>query len=845
MTGGPSGGWPLRRYMALFVVALLVVAFSAGVLVRTQAEKDARQAAADDTSFAAHHAVAQLKSGFDIARAATAPLLTPAGEAQLFGPGCRLSLTPIGAFTTGHMDVIRTDGSVQCSSTPASTGPVAVFAGQSWMSTSTPLVVAPVIDPSTGQEVAIAVYPFPGRGVLAWFFNLAPVGPTLLSEFGSGAHQLEFMVTTGDGKTVIARSTAAPAWVGRSLEGTAFAAARNGLARPDPGGTRRIYSETPMPATGWRLYVGADEAAAMASADQLANQGATIILGGVAVMLVLTFVMHRRIAEPVRLLTERVRRASAGLERDVDILEGAAEVATLLGEFDELMASFNRELSARLKGEAAAQVSARDYRTLFAGHPQPMWLYDTNTLKFLEVNDAAIAAYGYSRDEFMQMTIAEIRPAEDVAKFKELLPDVPLYDRTGPWRHVCKDGTVLQVLITSHSITFDGQAARFVMAESLTEVQRLEAELNQTRARIDASTELDRMKDELVSMVSHELRTPLASVVGFAELLMTRPVTDLQRQEYLAVMLQQGRRLNALINDFLDLQRIEAGRQQMALSPTDLTALIKRAVNHAGVDETTPIEVQIAEPLPLAMVDSDAIYRVLENLISNARKYSPQGGEISIGAASVDSMIEVFVKDRGLGIPREAMSMLTEKFYRVDTSDRRQMKGTGLGLAISKRIVEGHGGAVSVRSDGPGLGSIFTFTVPIAPEVAKTGDVLVIEDDAGFAHLLEVELATKGLTTVWASDGETAEELLREGKVRAVVMDLRLPGIQGEDFLVRLRELHGPDMPVVILSVKSLDATQALALQKSGVTAILLKGAGAAKTATEMVAQILITVAAA
>ncbi len=842
MTGRPAQGWPLRRYMALFVAALLIVAVCAGVFVRIQAEQDARDSAGADASYAAHHAAAQLKAGFEVIETATAPLLTSAAAAQLFAnpSTCRLSFAPVGPFTAGHVDVVRIDGSILCSSVRASAGAVPVYAGQPWIGASAKVVLSPVIDPTTGKDVVIVAYPIAGRGFVAWFLELVPVGPILLSEFGSGNHQLEFLVTGGDGTSVVALSTNPVNWVGSSTSATPFEASSGATVRPGLDGTRRIYSETPAGVAGWRVYVGADEAAAMAAADQLANQGMVIILGGVAVMLVLTFVMHRRVAEPVRRLTERVRHASVGGDAELSAVGGAAEVTTLSAEFDALMASVNAELAARLKGELAAQVSERNYRTLFAGHPQPMWLYDTETLRFLEVNDAAVDAYGYSLDEFMRMSATDIRPAEDVAKFRELLADTPAYDRSGPWRHLCKDGTILQVLITSHSLAFSGRPARFVMAENLTEIQELELELHKARARIDASAELSQIKDELVSMVSHELRTPLASVVGFAELLMTRPVTDEQRTEYLAVMLQEGRRLTALINDFLDLQRIESGREAITLSPTDLGALIGRAVNLAGVDAGSPIAVKLSDPLPLAMVDSDSIFRVLGNLISNARKYSPDGGAIVVGAGVVNGMLEVSVEDHGLGIPRESIGMLSEKFYRVDTSDRRQIKGTGLGLAISKRIVEAHGGAVGVKSDGPGMGSRFAFTVPIAPDVAKSGDVLVVEDDPGFAQLLRAELSAKDLTVVWASDAETAEDLLRESKTRAIIIDLRLPGVQGEDLLARLRSVHGPLVPVVVVSVRSLEATETLKLQKAGVTAILRKGSGTARAAADLIAQALV-----
>lgn len=828
--------------MAVFVGGLVVVAIFAALIVRLQAENDARQSSSTDVASAAQHVATQLQASLDIFDAATQAVRTGAIASRLQAnpASCQLGFTPIGAFETGHLDIVRDDGSILCSSLNAGAGTNAVYLGQPWMNASTRTVMAPEIDPVTGKEVVVIAYPIAGYGVLAWFLDLEPVGPKLLTEFGSGAHQLEFLITTGDGKAVLAASTNPARWVGKDITGTAFAASGGSGARPDLGGVQRIYSEATFAPTGWRLYVGADQAATLAAADQLAGQGLVIILAGVAVMLVLMFMLHRQIAKPLGRLTDRVRQAAAGQEPTPRVEGGAVEVAILSMEFDALMVSVKTELGARIKGEDAAHVSERNYRTLFDGHPQPMWLYDTVTLRFLDVNDAATHVYGYTRSEFLEMTIPDLALAEDVAKYRELIVDVPLMDRSGPWRHVHKDGTVTQVMTTSHALTFSGREARFVVAENLTEIQKLELELHQTRARIDASAELSRMKDELVSMVSHELRTPLASVVGFAELLMTRQLTEDQRMEYLAVMLQEGRRLTALINDFLDLQRIEAGREPIKLAPTDLAALIARAVANAGAEKTTPIEVRLADRLPLAMVDSDSMYRVLGNLISNARKYSPDGGGIVVAAAVANGMIEVSVQDHGLGIPRESMGMLSEKFYRVDTSDRRQIKGTGLGLAISKRIVEAHGGAVAIRSEGPGKGSLFMFTVPIAPKVAKSGDVLVVEDDAGFAHLLEAELAAKGLSVVWASDAETAEELWREGKSRAIVMDLMLPGMQGEDFLAKVRSAGGPQAPVVVVSVKSLEGHESLALQQAGVTGILRKGPGTAKTAADLIAQALV-----
>ncbi|MEO9049092.1 MAG: ATP-binding protein [Candidatus Dormiibacterota bacterium] len=361
------------------------------------------------------------------------------------------------------------------------------------------------------------------------------------------------------------------------------------------------------------------------------------------------------------------------------------------------------------------------------------------------------------------------------------------------------------------------------------------------KARVTAGgvVALNRAKDELMSTVSHELRTPLASLVGFTELLVTRRYPQAEQKQYLTTMLEEGRRLTSLINDFLDLKRMESGKSPLVLAPLDLKALIVRAVAASGPSETTPIVVDISQELPLVRADADTITQVLSNVLSNARKYSPAGGAIGVKARVVDNSVEVTIQDSGLGIPPEVRHRLFETFFRVDNSDRRQISGTGLGLAICKRIIQSHGGTVSIDSAGLGMGSCVTFTLPIAREGAKSGDVLLVEDDAGFAQLLEAELATQGLSAVWAADAETAERIMEQMDARAVVLDLILPGKQGPEFLTWLRRGRGTGLPVVVVTVKSLSTKEIQAFQQVGVEAVLGKQHGGAKKAADLIAQAL------
>ena len=354
---------------------------------------------------------------------------------------------------------------------------------------------------------------------------------------------------------------------------------------------------------------------------------------------------------------------------------------------------------------------------------------------------------------------------------------------------------------------------------------------------VTAERALTRTKDELVSVVSHELRTPLASIVGFSELLLTREFPEPERREFVTIISHESQRLTALINDFLDLQRMESGRLSVQLKRIDIGPLLEQGARTAGPDPRCPIAMTVPADLPLVLADPERIQQVLANLISNARKYSPAGGEIRLVAWQFGSQVQVDVIDRGLGIPAEALPHLFEKFYRVDNSDRRAIKGTGLGLAICRQIVDTHGGRIWVESEGLGQGSRFSFTLRAAKASTAGADVLVVEDDASYAHLLETELAALGLTTAWAESAEVALQWLEAERPRALVLDLLLPNIQGEEFLRRLRETVDGNIPVVVVTVKDLDADQNEELAGLSVFAILRKGPSTAAAAAATVAR--------
>lgn len=836
---GTKRTWPLRADFAVVALLVVLVGAAAGAFVHLRSDEDARQAAGAEANFAAQKAAAQINSGLDIIRVAStqSTVANAPSLAQDFSnpSGCHLGNAPVGAFDTTRIDLVRLDGSVVCSSRkPIATG--TMFAGQSWLQTANPAFVAPIVDRLTGRQVAVVSYPVGNVGVIAWFLDLEPVGPKLASEFGSGVDQLEFLVTSSNGKAIIARSIDSAKWIGAGIDGTPFAAASDPVDRSDVGGKPRWYGQAIVNAAGWKVYAGADKVVALSDAARLQNQQLEIVGAGVVAVLLALLVVYRRVVRPIEQLSERVGHATTEEGGDLVPTRGPTEVATLANNFNHVMASVKRELAERRRAETSAQISESNYRLLFEGSQVAMFVFDIETSKVLAANEAALALYGYSRQEFEEITVTALRSPADGA-FSQDFSRSEDYDRSLPDRHRKKDGSMVEVTVAAHNVTYAGRSARFVMVEDKTERELLERQLQQEQARLEASAELNRVKDELISMVSHELRTPLASLVGFTELLQSREYAKAQRKHYLDVMLREGRRLTSLINDFLDLQRMEGGAQMLNLGPADLGALVHRAVTIVGEDLKAPIRVELDDHLGLVIADPDRILQVLTNLLSNARKYSPGGGEIRVFAQLADQVVEVSVQDQGLGIPAEARAHLFERFYRIDRSDHHEIRGTGLGLSITQKIIEGHGGKVGVESAGPGKGSRFYFTLALAPSSSTTGDVLIVEDDAGFVRLLRAELATKGLSVIWAPDAETAEAVMERALPQAVVLDLLLPGLQGEDFLTRHHSANRAIGTLVVVTVKDLSATEIAALHALGVTAVLRKQPHVAKEAVDIIAK--------
>lgn len=226
--------------------------------------------------------------------------------------------------------------------------------------------------------------------------------------------------------------------------------------------------------------------------------------------------------------------------------------------------------------------------------------------------------------------------------------------------------------------------------------------------------EIAKMKSELVSTVSHELRTPLASVLGFTELLLNKELNPERKTKYLKTIYNEAQRLTALINDFLDIQRMESGKQAYEKQFIDITSILQNVIELQQVNTSLHnIHFSVETEETTILGDRMKMEQVFTNLLGNAIKYSPNGGNIYIRIYRKNDLVSIDVQDEGLGIPKDAIPNIFQQFYRVDNSDRRRIGGTGLGLAIVQEIVKAHGGTITVISES-GIGSTFTVHFPKA-----------------------------------------------------------------------------------------------------------------------------------
>jgi PAS domain S-box-containing protein len=427
------------------------------------------------------------------------------------------------------------------------------------------------------------------------------------------------------------------------------------------------------------------------------------------------------------------------------------------------------------------------------------------------------------------------------------------------------DGTL--TVVSYNASTFHdrdrGLQGVFASARDMTELKQVEGALQQTNAELEKAS---RMKSEFLANMSHELRTPLNAIIGFSELLKDGLVGALSEQQrgFIGDIFTSGKHLLSLINDILDLSKIEAGKMELDLEPVPIGAMFANSlsiIREMAAERHIHLDLQVVGELGTIHVDGRKVKQILYNLLSNAVKFSDDGGHVVLAArrvvrddvgrgvgswpsrgykapaAGFAEFLQISVSDDGIGIPAEGLDRLFEPFTQIDSGLGREFDGTGLGLAMVKLLAELHGGAVAMES-AEGEGSVFTVWLPMrgglagaplaeasasTPPAAAAGrghTALVVEDDPKSAELIRMQLEAEGFTVVHARSAEEALVLAAQQPLTLITLDIMLPNMDGWELIARIKQM--PDLrriPVVIISIVA-DPTRGFSL---GAAAVMQK----------------------
>jgi len=480
---------------------------------------------------------------------------------------------------------------------------------------------------------------------------------------------------------------------------------------------------------------------------------------------------------------------------------------------------------------SALRESEERYRMLFENNPHPMWVYDVGSLRFLAVNAAAVAHYGYSREEFLGMTIADIRPEDDRDALRaRVAAAAPGLDKAGVWRHRRKDGSLVEVEISSHSVTFGAQSARLVLASDVTERRRLEQQLRQAQ-KMEAV-------GRLAGGVAHDFNNILGVIMGYGDILSRRLPRGDALAGKVAEIVRAAERAAALTRQLLAFSR------QQVLQPRvldlnvvmgEMDKMLRRLIG-----ENIELKTRLQEQLGSVMADPGQMEQVIMNLAVNARDAMPQGGSLLLETRDVEldesyvrlhpsarsgPHVMLAVSDTGCGMDPETMARIFEPFF----TTKLQGKGTGLGLSTVYGIVDQSGGSIEVYSE-PGRGTTFKIYLPRVEGRAEhtaameqtsppTGSetVLLVEDEEALRGMIREALEGAGYRVVEAGTPRQALAIAEshQGNIHMMLTDVVMPGMSGRDLAERLKPLR-PGVAVVYMSGYTDDAIGRHGLLEAG-----------------------------
>lgn len=468
------------------------------------------------------------------------------------------------------------------------------------------------------------------------------------------------------------------------------------------------------------------------------------------------------------------------------------------------------------------------YRFLFEHNPVPMLIYEKGTLNILAVNEALCSNYGYTQSELQNMKFHELVVENEREILIERSAEVKGYSFSGEWHHMKNDGTMSTVLTHSHELTFEGKEARVIAITDITYLKEIERELIKAR---NMAEESDRLKTAFLANMSHEIRTPMNAILGFMELLKRSDLLQEDRENFISIIEESGKRLLSTINDIIEISKIETGLVEVNLKPENLYEIISSALNlfkPSAQAKGLEFRIKCPEKTELCdiLTDRFKIESIIINLLSNAVKFTKKG-YIETGAWLGDNNIILYVKDTGPGIPPDKLEVVFNPFYQADMNLSREHEGSGLGLAIAKAYSEMLNGRLWVESE-PGKGSTFFLSIPLiksesehhisenmedsVKEFIKPSKIIVADDDETSFLLIKTMLAPYGIKCLHAANGkETFRILENENDISLILLDIKMPLMDGFETVRKLRE-RKISIPVIAVTAYAFPSDREKAL---------------------------------
>jgi two-component system cell cycle sensor histidine kinase/response regulator CckA len=480
------------------------------------------------------------------------------------------------------------------------------------------------------------------------------------------------------------------------------------------------------------------------------------------------------------------------------------------------------DITEQKRADAALRDSEERYRLMFENNPHVMWVYDLETLRFLAVNDTAVRHYGYSREEFLAMTVKDIRPTEDIPALMDNISQVSEgLDQAGLWRHRRKDGTIIGVEITSHFLNFAGRRAEVVLVNDVTEHRQLEEQLRQSQ-KMEAV-------GRLAGGIAHDFNNLLTVINGYGDLLLWRLPPEDSSRHYLEEIKKAGARAASLTRQLLAFSR----RQVLQPEVLDLNAVVSdlERMLHRLIGEDIELRTNLDPVLWRIKADPGQIEQVIMNLIINARDAMPQGGKLTIETRNqfLDEeyarqhvlvrpghYVMLAVSDTGIGIDEKTQAHIFEPFF----TTKEAGKGTGLGLSTAYGIVNQSDGHISVSSEVR-QGATFRIYLPMVGEPARKTEqvieraamflgaetILLVEDEEVVRNLARQALEMYGYHVLQAGSGKAAISICERHAepIQLLITDVVMPGMSGRELAEYLSPLRR-EMKVLYMSGYTDDA---------------------------------------